>query len=92
MRNNIKYYYYSLIYSRFKKTKIKKSLVAFSAKIESSKKAVVNIGKVTLNPNVTIRVRENGELKIGDGSFFNNGCILTCRKKINIGKNVGIRT
>lgn len=47
----------------------------------------IDIGKIIINPNTFINVRKNTDFKIGDGTFFNNNCIVTCREKINIGKN-----
>lgn len=47
--------------------------------------ANVEIQKLSLNYNVHIRVRENAKFEVGRGVCFNNGCIITCRKHINIG-------
>lgn len=38
--------------------------------------------------NVSIRSREDSILEIGKNVFFNNNCVLTCRKKIIIGDGV----
>ena len=47
----------------------------------------IKIGKIIVNPNTFINIRENADFKVGDGTFFNNNCIITARKNISIGKN-----
>jgi acetyltransferase-like isoleucine patch superfamily enzyme len=59
-----------------------------NSKIDISKNCHVNIKKINVYPNVNIRVRNNATLKIGRDTFFNNGCIVTARNKIEIGDNV----
>lgn len=60
-----------------------------SLSLEIDKTSNFEMGKkVGINKNVTIRVRKNAKCKIGDGVNFNNGCILTCRERIEIGNNV----
>lgn len=49
-----------------------------SSRVEISRKAIFSTG-------CCIRVRGNAVLKIGDGVYFNNNCILTAREKIIIG-------
>lgn len=61
--------------------------VATSAKIEKGRKAVLTIGKgFRARRNVEINARA-GRLTIGDGVFFNSGCILTARESITVGEN-----
>lgn len=43
---------------------------------------------VIFRPYCAIRVRKNAKLKIGQKVSFNNGCIITCREKIEIGDHV----
>lgn len=66
----------------------RKGRIPLSSKFDISKKSKCNIKCIEVNENVYIRVRKNANLKIGEGVFFNNNCILTCRKQIEIGDNV----
>lgn len=77
----IKYIFYSNINIDFFKLPI-------NSKLDFSKNTSVQIKKINIYPNVNIRVREKGKLYIGNGTFFNNGCILTSRNNIQIGENV----
>lgn len=48
-------------------------------------------GKITIGSHITNRGRqflicEQGDLIIGSGCFFNDGCSITCLNKINIGE------
>lgn len=38
--------------------------------------------------NVSFRIYNGGNVKIGDNCFFNDGCSINCQEKIEIGKNV----
>ena len=40
-----------------------------------------------MNKNCSLRVRDNAIIEIGENCFFNNGCIVICRKNIKIGNN-----
>ncbi|MEC0169774.1 acyltransferase [Paenibacillus graminis] len=63
-------------------------LLPSSLNFEVHKNSEVELGKIIFNKNVSIRVRESAKLIIGTGVNFNNGCIITCRKHVNIGNNV----
>lgn len=41
-----------------------------------------------LKKNVSIRCRKGAELIIGKNAYFNNNCVVICRKRISIGDNV----
>lgn len=57
--------------------------------IEFSKKSLIKIGDdFKFRKNFSLRCRENAKLVIGDRVYFNNNCIITCRKKIVIGNDV----
>lgn len=66
----------------------KRILFPLSLNFEVDKNSEVELGKIQFNRNVSIRVRNNAKLSIGNGVNFNNGCIVTCRKHIQIGNNV----
>ena len=56
--------------------------------IEVSKNAYLNIlGTISLRSNVLLAVRDNANLTIKDGCFFNRNTSIVCRKSIEIGKN-----
>lgn len=53
-----------------------------------STRAKVTFGyKITTRRNTQIAVRNDGILLIGDNTFFNSNCIITCHKYIEIGEN-----
>lgn len=59
-----------------------------STRISKSKNAILKIGKKFRSRyNVEIHARDCGVIEIGDGVFFNSGCIVTAREKITIGDN-----
>lgn len=56
---------------------------------EIDKTSSVSIAKdVFFRFNCAVRVRRNAELQIGNCVSFNDGCIITARKRIVIGNNV----
>lgn len=58
-------------------------------KIAIKKKSKLLIGKnFRTRNNVSFRVYDTGELKIGKNCFFNDGCSVNCQKNIKIGDNV----
>ncbi|PFM78977.1 maltose O-acetyltransferase [Bacillus sp. AFS077874] len=53
------------------------------------KNAQLALGKmVKARSGVKINVRSNAEVKIGEETFFNHGCMIICHEKISIGNNV----
>lgn len=64
-------------------------LFAINSELSIARNAVVRLGKlVRAQSGVKLRARENAELKIGDNTAFNTGCIVTCHSKITIGSGV----
>lgn len=60
-----------------------------SSSFNLNKKGVLKIGKhLSARRNLSIIVRENAVLNIGDSVNFNDNCSITCRKNISIGNNV----
>lgn len=58
-------------------------------KIAIKKHSKLKLGKkFRSRNNVSFRVYNNGAANIGDNCFFNDGCSINCRKKIDIGNNV----
>ena len=48
----------------------------------------LKVGKgVHFRKGFIINISKNGQLEIGDGTFFNNYCSINCHHKIVIGKN-----
>ncbi len=72
-------------YNRYENVKINELNMPSNSNITISKSSKVSIEKLSLNYNVSIRIRENSEFEIGRGVCFNNGCVITCRKHIKIG-------
>ena len=57
--------------------------------IDTDKKSILRFGKrVSIHSGGRVVSHSGGELNIGDRTSFNVGCILVCRGKITIGKNV----
>lgn len=86
----IKRIYYCIFFIFKRNVSVKRNFkIEFGAEVEVAKTARVNIEKsCMLKKNTCLRCRDNSELYIGNNVFFNNSCILTCRKKIKIGNNV----
>lgn len=62
--------------------------VGSNFRIVIKKGSKVFLGKcLKLRNNISIRVNENGNLSIGDKTFINDNCIITCKECIEIGKN-----
>jgi acetyltransferase-like isoleucine patch superfamily enzyme len=60
--------------------------VSADTKVEVSRKGRLSVGRgFRTRRNVELLVRGNATMEIGDGVFFNSGCILTAREKIAIG-------
>ena len=56
--------------------------------IEIRKNAKIELGKkVRAHSGVKLNASSNGLIKIGDNTAFNNGCIVACHKKIEIGND-----
>ena len=72
-------------FNTYKNVDIKQLNLPNNSFIDISKNAKVNIDKLSLNYNVSIRVRDNAKFQIGKGVCFNNGSVVTCRKHIEIG-------
>lgn len=51
-------------------------------------KNVIVDRSVSFRQGCALRVRSSGILEIGEGTAFNNNCIITCREKIKIGRHV----
>lgn len=74
---------------RLKKVSIVWSLknnLEFNVSIYNSGKKL-SIGRTYIRNNTLINTEDNGELIIGDDTFFNRNCVISCRKKIRIGDN-----
>lgn len=85
----LKFYLLKLKYISNKNIKLPKIMqLPINSNIEIAKNAVAQIKKIGINSNVNIRIREGAFFSIGSGCFFNNNCIITCRKNIKIGNNV----
>lgn len=60
-----------------------------SFKLAIQKKSKLIIGKkIRTRNNVSIRIYNSGNVKIGNECFFNDGCSINCQDKISIGNNV----
>ena len=76
---------YSIFY---KNANIEMFSIPLSSNIEINKESRVIIKKgFGMGRNVNIKVRNQSECIIGKGVFLNDNCILTIRKKIEIGDN-----
>ena len=57
--------------------------------VDTDRESIIRLGKhVSMHSRCRVASKCGGELTIGDRVSFNVGCIVTCRKKITIGKNV----
>ncbi len=66
-----------------------KMIIHPSVHMQIANDANLILGKgVSIRRNCEINVRQGAEVKIGDNTFFNNGCIITAHEKIQIGNNV----
>ncbi|MCZ8537255.1 acyltransferase [Paenisporosarcina quisquiliarum] len=64
-------------------------LISLSTKFVINGKGKILLGKkIGTRRNVEFRVSDEGQLKIGANSFFNNGCLINSMEKIDIGSNV----
>lgn len=56
--------------------------------IKLYKKGRINLGyNINLDKYVDIQIHGNGNLKIGDRTYMNRYCIISCHNNISIGKN-----
>ena len=57
--------------------------------VDTDRKSVIRFGnRVSMHSHCRVAATSGGELTISDNVSFNVGCIVTCRKKITIGKKV----
>lgn len=69
----------------------KQRVSATKVNIDFADNSVVQIGhSVSVGPGVHIVVKQNAELKIGDGTYFTSDLHLECCKQISIGNNCAI--
>lgn len=65
------------------------NLISPFTEIEVGKKSILKIGRmVRMRSGCKVCVRKGAEVKIGDNTSLNNGCIIICHESISIGKNV----
>ena len=65
------------------------NLISPFTEIDISKNGKLSIGKlVKIRSGSKLRVRKSGEIKIGQNTSLNHGCIFTAHEKITIGQNV----
>lgn len=65
------------------------NLISPFTEIDISKNGKFSIGKlVKIRSGSKLRVRKSGEIKIGQNTSLNHGCIFTAHEKITIGQNV----
>lgn len=90
VKNKIFNFKLFLKYSKKKNINIEKQLKIFElGDIDLNDDSYVTIKKgLIMKKNVSIRCRKNANLFIDENVYFNNNCVLTCREKITIGKNV----
>ena len=60
-------------YNRYENVKINELNMPNNSNIIISKSSKVNIEKLSLNYNVSIRIREDSKFEVGRGVCFNNG-------------------
>ncbi len=65
------------------------NLISPFTEIEISKNGKLALGKLLkMRSGSKVRVRKDGEIKIGKNTSLNHGCIFTAHEKIIIGENV----
>lgn len=62
-------------------------VISSNTRIELSKDAKLNLGKMTNITRSTLCIRESGSLDIQKGVFMNSGVVVTCREHISIGED-----
>ncbi len=91
-----KYWYALCSYIRFWCIKIKTHKFTFTkanlifphCAFEFSSRALVSFGyKISMRRNTQITIRNDGQLIIGNNSFFNANCVITCHNYIEVGEN-----
>lgn len=91
LREKIVYFKYFKRYKNKKNIVIERQTRIYrnnSLELDLANDAIVKIGKgLSIRKNVSIRCRSASVLMIGENVYFNNNCIITCRKKISIGNN-----
>lgn len=70
-----------------KKIIIEKIEIQLDNDVQISNDCECLIRGLTMNKNCSLRIREKAKLDIGKEVYFNNACVLTCRKYIKIGNN-----
>ena len=73
-----------------KNININKIEIQLDSDVQISSDCECKIEGLILNKNCSLRVRVKAKLKIGHEVYFNNNCILTCRKHIKIGNNTSL--
>lgn len=67
------------------------NLISPFTKIELDKKGSLDLGRfIKIRSGSKIQVRSGANVKIGDYTFLNHGCMVVSHEKISIGKNVQI--
>lgn len=57
--------------------------------VDTDRKSCIKFGhRVSIHSRCRVSARDGGEISIGENTSFNVGCIIVCRRKIKIGKNV----
>lgn len=92
-----RYYYAFITLMRFVLIKIfvnknfcfsYKYLIYPYCNFDFSKRSHITFGNnISMRRNTQITVRNTGNLEIGDNSFFNSNCLITCHSMISIGAN-----
>lgn len=84
----LKICFYKLLYwNRIQISGFPKMNSSFKIAIKKGSKLILG-KKIRTRNNVSFRIYENGEVKIGDHCFFNDGCSINCQDKITFGSNI----
>lgn len=63
--------------------------IGFSSRLECLNDSRIGIGhNVSTESNVLIQALHTGLLTIGQRTYFNRGCMISCKNRIDIGENV----
>lgn len=78
----LKLIYYTKISFHFNES------ISISTKIKIKGQGRIDLGKgISTRRNVEFNSNQGGRIKIGNGAFFNNNCIIASHEKIEIGEN-----
>ena len=85
--NFVRYIYCRLLYGKRYKSNIIER-ISNRASITLFSKGTIDIGRnIELAPFVDVQVHGNGSCKIGDLTYMNRYCMISCHGKVTIGNN-----